>query len=570
MAHRVLVIDGQMFQTGAWHRGMGQYMLHMLEEISSFDTKPKEMAVIFNTNLPIDDSRLKELSRICPKLTQIQWNLPLPRPGKVKPRDEQQYKTELEKCIRESVTDHLDSVDYLITSPFTFNFYALFPEFCTKLLMFYDITPLLYWSDLGGYFPPELYLQRFKQIFEADAIFAISETTKADLLKVLGLPEDRVINIDGGYSPFNGKAKKPGFKVPKQYILLPTADLPHKNNQVAVRGFHEFCKNTGWNGKLLITSTFSEETKLSLTAESDRLQFTGNVPAEELNWLYQNASGVIFPSKYEGLGIPLLDAVAGNLPAFASRIPVFLEMSKTGYYYFDPLQSNELAKKLEESLFGDSFKVKQKQYSGILKKYTWKETARKFLEGLPSVTKTPAISQNKQQHIAIVGMHPGVNTNAIGQVAEKLYVQLYKNYKLDFYLDTNAAHPKDLERPTFLDQQDCGVFDISRLTLSAYKKYDQVIYLLDDNAWHRVAQKALVLPGYALYESLDKSLPWQAVLANQYASKELKSTDYSGMLKAVNWIKNAKPNASLNSKVAVLKSSRTPRSIIKQLMEQTT
>ncbi len=559
-----------MFQTGAWHRGMGQYMIHLLKALAATNS-PKELYVVFNTNLPIERSRLQELQKICPRLKRIQWSLPLPEPGKVKAKNEAAYKRELEKCISSSVESNTNNVSYLITSPFTFDFFALFPEGYTKLLVFYDLTPLLHWKDLGGYFPPELYMQRFKQIFEADMLFAISQTTKNDLLESFALSESKVINIDGGFSGFEAPASKPKFAVPQEYVLFPTGDLPHKNNEVAVRGFSEFCTNSDWNGKMLITSSFSEESKLKLSAESDRLIFTGNIPAEQLRWLYENASAVIFSSKYEGLGIPLLDAVSNNVPALASRIPVFLEMTKNAYYFFDPQNPSELAGELEKALTTTSFKAKKSAYVDIMKKYTWARTAEKFVAGFntvkPNKQKTTLLNHER---IAIASMHPGLE-GTIGRLAEKLFVKLFKDYDIDFYFDTNGAHPKDMERPTFLDQQNCRVFDISRLTHSSYRRYEKVIYILDENSLHRVAQRAAVLPGYLIHNlSSERSDMFRSVIIkNQHKELRVGNKFTDKEVEVIwQWIQKLSPNKKLLEVARELRSSSSNRSIMSRLMEK--
>src|SRR5690606_28149825 len=108
-----------------------------------------------------------------------------------------------------------------------FDFFAQFPHECHKMLMMYDITPLMFWQDLGAYFLPHLYMKRFEQIYEADLILSISETVRRDVLETFGLDPEKVVNIDGGFSKKSTAVKPKGFKIPPHYGLLPTGDLPH-------------------------------------------------------------------------------------------------------------------------------------------------------------------------------------------------------------------------------------------------------------------------------------------------------------------------------------------------------
>lgn len=566
MAKKILLIDGQIFQNNTWHRGMGQYVLHTLEQLDKLPTN-REVRIIFNTNLPLEEDRLNHLKIICPTILQEKWPLPLPPQGKVLLSHEASYKAALNKYINKTV-ETSSELEYLITTPFTFDFFSLFPARAKKYLIFYDLAPLLHWKDLGGYFPPELYMKRFKQIFEADKIFAISETTKNDLLKTFALDKDHIVNIDGGYSGFEEEDKKPEFAVPQQYVLFPTADLPHKNNEVAVRGFNEFCKRTGWKGKLLITSAFRESSRLSLLAESNRIQFTGNVTVAELHWLYKNTSAVVFASKYEGLGIPLLDAVSNNKPAIASKIPVFLEMTKKGYYFFDPLDPSDLAASLESALTKNTFESMQPHYRAIMKKYTWEQTAKKLLTGLTSSSyATP--THKDLPRIAIATPHPGISPVTVGRLAEQLYVHLMNNYQIDFYFDSFGLHPQNMERPTFLDQLQNKVFDISRLNMNTFTKYEKILYLIDDDLG-RVAQRAAIIPGFLVYKqtgSLESGIQ-QLIAENQSAVYDLEN-EYkpAEVTKIATWFAATTVSPLGRKKAKLLRSKRSRRSIMKQLME---
>lgn len=574
MAKRILLIDGQLFQTAAWDRGMGQYMLHLLEQANALRGNLK-ISIVLNSSMPIDPRRIEYLAQTCAGMEVLEWNLPLPPNGLVQNRDENRYIRAMDGYIKPFLDKGFE-VSYLIAAPFMFDFFALFPSGVHKLIMAYDLTPLLHWGDLGGYFPPELYLRRFKQLLEADKSIAISETTASDFMEYLGLDSSRISNIDGGYTGFGEDASKPSVKLPAQYVLLPTADLPHKNNDVAVKGFYQFCVKTGWKGGLVVTSVFSDATKLWLKADSDKLVFTGNVPPEELNWLYQNAAAVLFPSKYEGLGIPLLDAVAYDKPAVTSRIPVFLEMTKTGYFYFEQDDPAGVARALESALLGNEFEIKRKVYPKIMQRYSWRRSAEKFIQTVNSTIvfeeNPPKKSQMQKPKIAIVSEHPGLRVNMLAQLGERLYSRLSSRAKVDYYFDAGSYKPQQMERPTFLDQQDCEVFDVSRLTLSAYRQYEKVIYILERDSLGRTAQRAAVLPGMLLYaaESTVHEQAWNLVVDNQYASKQVSQVAKKQNLNELaDWIFEDGANKKLDSRCAILRSRGSLRSIMKQLMELT-
>ncbi len=490
-----IVVDGQILQTNAWHRGMGKYTLQLLTELSQQFSEELDIHIVFNTNIDCEEERYATVKYHCPKVSQHFTKLPI---TSQKFTSRKKYQKLLSKYIQNEFSEKGD-ISYLITSLFSFDFYAEFPDIGKNLLIFYDLTPLLFWKDLGGYFPPHLYMDRFDTVYAADHIFSISDTVKTDMLQVFGLIDEDVTNIDGGVSDLSVESSRPNMDVPKDFVLFPSGDLPHKNNEVAFKAMAALEK-TMPDLRILVTSSFSEDSKSRYQAYSKNIIFTGNVSDEELHWLYQNASVVLFASKYEGLGIPILDAIENNKPVVASRIPVFEEMSKTSFYYFDPNNHKELIEQIKDALQKKDFKGHAKDYAGISKKYTWKETARKLYKGLTEQeTRNPILVTNGR--VAVVAPSPGI-ADRVGRVAEPLHGLLTKQYGLsiDYFFDGAGLTPKTLERPTFLDYLDCNVFEIAHLNLSRYRKYDKVIYLIDTRTeGTQIITFASTLPGIAVF-----------------------------------------------------------------------
>lgn len=496
MEKKNLIIDCQVLQTEAWHRGMGKYTLQLIQELGKLAKGKIGVSLIFNSVLSLDESRLEAIKYLCPDATQYQLDLPIPE-GR---RDgESQYKNKLSKFIAENFSNQKNY--YAITSLFTFDFYALFPDNCHKALLFYDLTPLLFWRDLGGYFPPHLYLKRFKEIYAADIIFSISETTRKDLINITGISSSKVVNINGGNTNLTLKTEKPkNFVVPERYVLFPTGDLPHKNNELGIKGFTSFNRRYGNDFSLLVTSRFNRQSQEYLSIYGDKVVFTGNVKDEELSWLYKNAEAILFTSKYEGLGIPLLDAASHNKPSIVSRIPVFEEISKEAFYYFDVDSSEDLDRALEEGLAKRDYDSKSKIYRKLLKKYSWKKTAEVMLDTILAYQGTTAAAVRRKKKVAIVSLHPGIK-NQVGRLAELLSGKMQTDFSLTFFFDPMGLSPQEIERPTFLDQIDKNAFDITSFNIKRYKEFDEVIYLIDDTGLNsQVSFLASVLPGILFHD----------------------------------------------------------------------
>lgn len=566
-----IVVDGQILQTNAWHRGMGKYTLQLLTELSRQYSSGLDIHIIFNTNIECEAERYETVKYLCPEVKQHFTKLPITSQKFV---SRKKYQKKLSTFIRKEFSDQ-DNISFLITSLFSFDFYAEFPDAGKKLLLFYDLTPLLFWKDLGGYFPPHLYMDRFDVVYAADHLFSISDTVKNDLVKVFGLAEEEITNIDGGVSDLSVESSRPDMEVPKDFVLFPSGDLPHKNNEVAFKAMATLEK-TMPELRLLVTSNFSEEHRAAYQKYSKNIVFTGNVTDEELHWLYQNASAVLFASKYEGLGIPILDAIENNKPVVASEIPVFEEMSKTSFYFFDPNDDNELVAQLKAALVKDDFKQRTKDYPAISHKYTWKETARKFYEGLAwSSTKHDVLS-DPAMRIAIVAPSPGM-ANQVGRVAEPLYGLLTKrgDIKIDYFFDGAGLSPKTLDRPTFLDYLDCDVYEIAHLSLARYRSYDKVIFLLDEKCvGTQIITFASTLPGVAVFlgvkNEVEKNQQLRVVLANHdtaiYLPRDFSTTklkDLSEQLAAPDKKQVSNPRKTILFQRHVLKST-----IMKQVIQQ--
>jgi glycosyltransferase involved in cell wall biosynthesis len=528
------IIDGQLLQTNAWYRGMGKYTMQVMQELSRKAPTDIELSVIFNRNLNSDQIRFETVKFLCPRIQQKHYKLPIPNGKKVTAET-------YTRALSNKLTEDFDGDDkyYFLTSLFQFDFFAEYPSDVHKLLLLYDLIPLLFWQDLGGYFPPELYMQRFQRLIETEHIFSISETTRQDLLKTLGLPPGKVTNINGGLTKIADSNKKPiNFKVPDKFILFPTGDLPHKNNEITIKGYEEYRTKSENALPLLITSQFHSKSKKRLST-SKGVIFTGNVLDEELEWLYENAQAVLFTSKYEGLGMPVLDAVASQKPVIASQISVFEEMSKSAFYYFEPADYKALAIAISNAVKHEAFSEKLKQYPGILEKYTWSNTCKIIVDYIKSVSSSNLPRPPKDPRgmrkpaVAVVCLHPGIN-GQIGRAAESMHASLIEEFEVDYYFDANGYHYREMERPTILDFLDCKAFDICKLTLRTYKKYDRIVYLIDSLAFpSRVAQRACVLPGVALFDfaaaKLDKQQKMlkELILDNQYSVYPLNKHSYS-------------------------------------------
>jgi glycosyltransferase involved in cell wall biosynthesis len=539
---KLLIIDGQIFQTDAWYRGMGKYTLQLLKYLDEKAHTLFDIKLLLNLSLDCNKDRINVIKMLCPNIELMFVELPVAKNKNYKKED---FVTAQNTYISKIAKDN-EATIHLLPSIFSFDFFAEFYDKSQKVLLAYDIIPLLFWKELGGYFPQQLYMTRFNNIYTADLILSISETTKQDFLRVFGLSTDKVSTINGGYTKISDTPKRPNcIEEGMRYILFPSGDLPHKNNANVVRGFEEYIKTNGSGLKLIITSSFSSRSKDQLRNISRGVIFSNNVPDEELEWLYQHADVIVFGSLYEGLGLPVLDAVANNKPIVVSEVDVFKEMSNSAFYFFEPDNPLQLAKSIKAAINGRGFKQKTAQYRFIMDKYRWENTVDQFMSSINSLAKTrysPISPENLGQKIAIVSLNPGI-PNQIGRLAEPLYNKLIHKYYIDYFFDGNGYMPWEMERPTFLDfVERCKVMDISKLTIANYQSYDIILYLIDDAAFpSRAMQRAFLFPGIVAY-NLSSGNSYKKlkniVMSNQLATVRLQNYNVSQINKIERMVDN--------------------------------
>ncbi len=111
----------------------------------------------------------------------------------------------------------------------------------------------------------------------------------------------------------------------------------------------------------------------------DSVRVTGWVPREELYELFRGARGFIYPSMFEGFGMPVLEAMAAGVPVACSNIPPLREIAGSTVHYFDPCSDSEIGAALH--LLADG-KIPTDAAAERARAFTWEKTARETLDYL--------------------------------------------------------------------------------------------------------------------------------------------------------------------------------------------
>jgi glycosyltransferase involved in cell wall biosynthesis len=175
----------------------------------------------------------------------------------------------------------------------------------------------------------------------ATAIVAVSEFTKRELVELLDVPADKVRVIPNGVAaPF----RREGSASEGNYVLAVSTLEPRKNLQTLVDAFAraklDGCElrvvgARGWGGVEL---------------NGDRVRYLGFVPDEELASLYRGARCVAYVSRYEGFGLPVLEALACGAPVVAADLPPIRELANGAAITVDPADPEAIAAGLEQAV----------------------------------------------------------------------------------------------------------------------------------------------------------------------------------------------------------------------------
>ena len=226
----------------------------------------------------------------------------------------------------------------------------------------------------------------------AKKIITPSEVTKNDLIKFYKTNSKKINVIPLGFE-YKNVGNTDLYSIPKniksQSYFLFLGRLEHKKNtDTLIKAFSSFAENnkdvklvlagsTGRGGKEIINNI---PVKLR-----ERIIMTGYVSEKQKHVLLKNALCFIFPSRYEGFGIPLLEAMSYNLPIIASNIPTSKEIAKENALFFETENANELTELMEKVLIQNNNDNLIINHQKTLEKYSWKKCAINTLKILKEV-----------------------------------------------------------------------------------------------------------------------------------------------------------------------------------------
>lgn len=267
-----------------------------------------------------------------------------------------------------------------------------------KLVTIHDINHLQVWfrKGLKSKFTSEI--ARFfirKALNVSDKVITVSEFTKSELVKKFNVPVSKidVIHLGVDFTRFNSHIKidedtLKKYNISKPYLLYLGNIKPHKN---LLRLIQSFEKLGYTNYELIIAGEKDRFIKrhkefyqiyqnLSRSIK-ECIKFTGFVDDIDLPKIISGSRLMIFPSLYEGFGLPPLEAMACGCPVVASNLGSIPEICGDAVKYFNPYDIDEMAIVISDVINNDQIR-NDLITKGLerVKKFTWERCAQKHIE----------------------------------------------------------------------------------------------------------------------------------------------------------------------------------------------
>lgn len=190
-------------------------------------------------------------------------------------------------------------------------------------------------------------------ILKSKKIIAISNNTKKDLLKFYPHSKNKTTVIHNGIDKSFQRKPSNQKLIQDEYILYTGNWREHKNLPNLIKALKILKTNYNFKGKLVLTGNpnplYPEPINL---IKKYNLQETviqaGLVSQDQLNQLYQDAKVYVFPSLYEGFGLPILESFASNTPVACSNVACLPEIGQNAALYFNPNSPKSIAKTINK------------------------------------------------------------------------------------------------------------------------------------------------------------------------------------------------------------------------------
>jgi glycosyltransferase involved in cell wall biosynthesis len=317
---------------------------------------------------------------------------------------------------------------YHVMSPFemTMTLEEIWPVWIRRsearvVVTLYDLVPLVmrddYLSESSWGHMGTVWMARLGLVRAAHQVLTISQRTAEDAVERLGIPEDRITVIHSGVSSQLSslvetraqavellRRRRP--RIRPGFLLYVGGDDARKNMEGTIRAYARLPAPLRREHQLVIACRIGPLRRFelrsfaaSLGIAGNEIELTGFVSDQELAALYWACELFIFPSLYEGAGLPILEAMSCDAPVAASNTSSIPELLGDLEATFDPADPADIVRCLREVLEDpaavDSLRERSRRRLGV---YTWDRVAKETITGYERALGIPLGPRSRQSH----------------------------------------------------------------------------------------------------------------------------------------------------------------------------
>lgn len=256
----------------------------------------------------------------------------------------------------------------------------------------YDLIPIYQQHTFGPGLTERYSQYLFRILKKADYLFPISESSHRDILKyakevgIIRLPVIKTVRL-GDDIPGDAAETPPAFvKNPASFTVC-VGTIEARKNHMEIYYAYKLATEKGidlpemyivgkpgWlTGDVLYFIQHDTDVK-------DKITILSNVSDEELGWMYKKALFTVFPSQYEGWGLPIAESLALGTPCIASNTSSMVEIAPKLVDHVSPFDTNELLEKMTHYTKPENSNKRRKEIEKAYRPYQWNVTAKTILK----------------------------------------------------------------------------------------------------------------------------------------------------------------------------------------------
>lgn len=474
-------IDIRPLQAGSRYRGIGYYIYNLVESMLSIDIENEYYLFYMKNDTPIE-FKASENHHLCPMDAT-----------KVSTYDE--VSAEINGKIRSYKIDI-----FVNSSPFEWDFKMSREYECRSAAILYDLIPLVFYNQYFKFFPEFRKIEYFavmQSLRNYDLLLAISESSRADACEFLDISQSRVEVISAGVSKnfkpmgVDVNAVKKKFSIKNDFMMCTGGFDYRKNLEGLIRAFGLFCKADASHDLVIVCRLQKAEEAYLLQIGKDaevpegRLILTNFVTDEDLLSLYNAAKCVVFPSKYEGFGLPVIEGMACGKAVITSDVSSMPEVAGDCGLLIDPNSDRAICDAMHKLLSDDGLrKTLEERSLERAKSFGWERVASRTLKALESLyqkSRLPSdILSGKEKRLRLAYFTPlQPQKSGISDYSEELLRHLVSYADIDIFIDDYVPANDRVKSA-------CPVYsyrDFERM--AGTTAYDMIVYQMGNSLYHK-------------------------------------------------------------------------------------